>query len=151
MAMEPKRKRSSTSEALDATKRSHKEMKTHARDTSSIDADTLSRWRTTMAEANKEIARLSRLLTHENERHKIDIAVITEEMRRELVDREANSARVDERYRVMAEKDSGGRSGTYDRAVNSALSIDACIGQLCAHALNVNTGTTLLMERAKCT
>lgn len=148
--MEHKRKRSSTSEALDATKQSHKEMKAYMSEPMAVDSATLLSWRTTMAEANREIARLSKVLANENERRKIEIAVITEEMRRELVDREANSARVDERYRVMAERDNGVKSGTYDRAVNSALSIDACIGQLCGHALNVNQGTTLLMQRAKC-
>jgi len=141
------RKRSSTSLALDATKRIHKEMRVCKSALCNVDKEMLVQWCGVIAEANKEIARLSKSVVDTEERHKVELKVITEEMRRELVDREANSARVDERVRVMAERDNGGKAGTYDRAVNSAASIHAAIGRLCGHTLNVGNGTTLLMTK----
>lgn len=141
------RKRSSTSAALDSTKAVHKDMRLYLASPTEISRETLLRWRAGTADANKEIARLSKELHALKERHRIDMAVMTEEMRRELVDREANSARLDERYRLMTDRDSASGRGMYDRAVNSAASVEASIAQICAHALNINPGTTLLMQK----
>lgn len=55
-----------------------------------------------------------------------------QDMRSELVTREANAARTAERFRVLSEKNGNGSDCTaYDRALQTSASIDATIRALC--------------------
>ena len=108
-------------------------------------------WRAVTAQANKEIVRLQRELAGVRERAEVERAILNEEVRGELVDREANGVRTADRYRAIYERqvntlDQSEASGVYERAMRAAANIEAAIAGLCTHSLR-NAGTALLVER----
>jgi hypothetical protein len=135
--------------AMSGTKRAFHEMKDHEQHDMAVLVSKIADWRSTVRLANSELARMAKQLATTEERHKVERAVIAEEMRSELVDREANVARTAERFRVLQGR-SGSTGNTYERAVNSVSAVEASIAQLCSHALNRNGGSVLLFERATC-
>lgn len=121
----------SAKSALASTKRTHAAIKKHEDDGTSPDSQELREWRTVAAAANKELSRMVKKLANQEERHKVEMAMINDEVRGELVDREANNARVAERFRMQLERENS--SLCFDRALNSAAVVEASIAALCPH------------------
>ena len=109
----------SAKSALASTKRTHAAIKKHEDDGTSPDSQELREWRTVVAAANKELSRMVKKLANQEERHKVEMAMINDEVRGELVDREANNARVAERFRMQLERESSSLSFDRVRTVDS--------------------------------
>ena len=135
-------------QAMAGTKRVFQEMKSYEQDGSTPSSDTIADWRTVVRMANAEILRMSKMMAASEERHKVEMGVIAEEMRSELVDREANVARTAERFRVLQDR-SGSTGNTYERAVASSSVVESAIAQICSHALNANGGSVLLYDKSQ--
>lgn len=88
-----------------------------------------------------------RKIAAERHRRDVEAAIMLAEMRSELVTREANAARTADRFRILSER-SGSVSDTsaYDRAVQTAESVESTIRALCCHPdpLETNPGTEML-------
>jgi hypothetical protein len=105
----------------------------------------LGEWRKAAASAARECIALERLIASEKHRHGVELEIMLEEMRSELVTREANAARTAERFRVLAEKNGGGSdSSAYDRAVQTAETVDAAVRALCCHTVAALPYTEML-------
>ena len=114
-----------------------------------VPVDSIKEWKSAAAHIYKEIVTSNRQNDAERERMLIERAIIKEEMRDELVSREAIAARTAERFRALGERGGTGTGNAIDRASRTAASIDACINQLNCHALSVNQGTVLLHEQSE--
>jgi hypothetical protein len=132
--------------AMSGTKRIFLEMKQCEISGEPPCIETVKDWKSVVRVANAEVSRLSKLVSHSSERHAVDKAVLSEEMRSELVDREANAARTAERFRVIQDRISTSDTG-YDKAVHSASVIESAIADLCSHALNASVGSNLLYDK----
>ena len=132
--------------AMTATKRAFEEMKRCERSETPPNVNQLKEWKEALKMANLALSTQQKLLGDLSERHAVDMAVLGEEMRSELVDREANAARTAERFRVMQDKMGISDSSGYEKAVHSASVIEASISELCSHTSN-GTGSKLLYER----
>lgn len=136
--------------ALSTTKRAWKEMKEH--EVQGAPAKKIKEWRAVTAQANKEIVKLQRELEATRQRATVERDILAEEMRSELVSREANAVRTADRYSAFSDRlddDSATAKGVYQRAVRAAASIEASLAGLCTHALNVGSGTAKLVERTR--
>jgi hypothetical protein len=146
--------------ALSRTKRAHAEMR--ACEDAGATGKQVREWRGVAAQANKEIVRLQRELAMVRERAEVERAIITEELRGELVDREANAVRTADRFRDFCDRSStaargaGASAGSasaveraYDRAQSAAAQIEAAIAALCTHSLNTSGGTALLLAQSR--
>ena len=147
---------------LSATKRAWLQMKPYCKKEPEAKAATaaqVAQWRRVVGEANQEIAKLKRELADTRERWEVERAILDEEMRSEIVDREANGARTADRYRTLfeacfddgftrTEKTQDRAEATYERAIASAGAIEQSIALLCTHPLSGNPGTALLVKRA---
>lgn len=98
------------------------------------------------AEANRAVQSMQRLAHLEARRAEISQGVLREAMRDELIDREANAARVLDRQRALAESQNCG-TVVLDRALASARSIEASIGALCPNQLSIAAGVAELADR----
>ena len=69
------------------------------------------------------------------------------EMHAELVDREANSARVADRQRLLFERSAAqpGQASAGERAVQSAAYVEAALASLCPHGAAVSVGCEQLV------
>lgn len=119
------------------------------------DEEELARWRKTVSSANKTISFLLRALHAQREQFRIEHAVIMEEVRGELVDREANAARTAERYRIFVDREDGHGCGVdvssknaYDRALGSSRQIQAALFGLGATATLAGPGCMALSDEA---
>lgn len=91
--------------------------------------------KTLAADANKAIQALRRHALDEATRADVRESILREAMHNELIDREANAARVLDRQRTLLEaRASGGLEDVYERAIQSAMQIDAGIASLCPYA-----------------
>lgn len=135
-------------QAMAGTKRVFQEMKQCELEGTKPPAETIADWRSVVRMANSEMLRMAKQLSAAEERHKVEMSVIAEEMRSELVDREANVARTAERFRVLQDR-SGSTGNTYERAVASSSVVESAIAQICSHALNSSAGSILLYEKAQ--
>lgn len=133
-------------DALKGTKRVYAEMKQMEGNPEQVTADQLAAWKSTVATANKEIGRLARRLKMEMERQQVERCVVREEMRCELVDREANSARTADRFRVLHEKEGGAGRSILERASWSNSAIECSIACLCPHPAGVGPGGLLIQR-----
>jgi hypothetical protein len=113
-----------------------------------VPVDSIKEWKSAVAHIYKAVVTSNRHADAERERMLIERAIIKEEMRDELVSREAIAARTAERFRALGERGGVGGGNGIDRAFRTAASIDACINQLSCHALSVNQGTVLLHEQS---
>tara|TARA_B100001079_G_scaffold241799_2_gene227494 strand:+ start:805 stop:1254 length:450 start_codon:yes stop_codon:yes gene_type:complete len=130
------------------TKRVFSEMRILCNSGAPVPSQTLADWREVVKRSNQEIARLKVLNATQAERHRVEMAVFSEEMRQELVDREASAARTADRFRVLCERDSGSARTVFDRAVGSASSVEAALASLCPHAPSLNHTSKVLSERS---
>ena len=114
-----------------------------------VPVDSIKEWKSAVAHIYKAVVTSKRHNDAEHERILIERAIIKEEMRDELVSREAIAARTAERFRAIGERGGTGGGNTIDRAMRTAASIDGCINQLNCHALSVNQGTVLLHRQSE--
>lgn len=113
-----------------------------ARDgTSALDVPGL---KTLVKEAVREARAASRALTVAELRHRTACDLLRQEIRSEGVDREANSARINERQRVLFERSSAqqGALAAHDFAAASAGYVEAALASLCPdpHTRTDNSG-----------
>lgn len=128
----------------------HAEVKQASKAEESVSPERLAAWRSTAAATVRDIISLERKAHAESERRTIEMAVMREEMRSELVLREATAARTAERFRVLADRTSGeNETHAYDMAVRTAGVVEESIKGLCSHALNVNRGCKMLYDNEK--
>ena len=69
--------------------------------------------------------------------------ILREAMRDELIDREANAARVLDRQRTLAETRNNG-AAVFERSITSAQNIENAIGALCPHQTRIAPGVAAL-------
>lgn len=135
--------------SLRNTKRIHGEIKKREREPHSVTRKELQDWKNVVFCANLEISKISKRLKALEERSSVERAVMKEEMRCELVDREANNARTADRFRCLSERDNSSLTVTLDRARAASTSIECSIGCLCPHPGGPNQGTQILFGKAR--
>ena len=141
--------------ALSRTKRAHAEMR--GLEAAGATGKQVREWRGVVAQANRELAQLQRKLAAVRERAAVEHAVMLEEVRAELVAREANAVRTADRFRDFCARTSSSVDGdgstagerAFERAQSAAASIEASLAGLCTHSLNANVGTAMRLERAR--
>mgnify|MGYP004366846045 FL=1 len=101
---------------------------------------------TGMDELYKLLLSTDRERAHENMRSTIELDTIRSEMHMELVDREANAARVAERQRFLFERSSAqaGQASAAERASASASYVEAALAALCPHTTPASPGCAQL-------
>jgi len=131
-----------------STKRAYAEMQRCVKSPSSVTKGMLQSWMDVVADANADVAAMVRHAAAQKERRLVDQAILADEMRCELVDREANAALTAERFRIMLERDlTAGRSLT-DRACAHSASIEHAIGRLCPHPRVADAVALVVKEQA---
>ena len=141
--------------SLSSTKQLYSDIKKAHEARQLPDEDELIQWRKTVSSANKTISFLLRTLNAQREQFRVETAVIMEEVRGELVDREANAARTAERYRLFVDRECGhgggvdaGSKNAYDRALSSARQIEASLFGLGATATLAGPGCKALSDES---
>lgn len=135
-------------ELLDGTKALHSSIKQALSDDAPTVKATLKEWKSSMAQMHKEVSSIRRQAAMQKEMHESTIALMREEMRDELVEREAVAARTAERFRSFCSRGSPNMQSAFDRAARTASSIDACVNALSSESLNCSQGTVLLHQQA---
>ena len=95
------------------------------------------------SKANKAVQAMQRLARDEAVRADVRHGILREAVRDELIDREANAARVLDRQRTLAEAQRDGAT-VLERSLTSARGVEAAIGSLCPHQVHVAPGVALL-------
>jgi len=77
---------------------------------------------------------------------RLQLDLLRSEINSELVDREANAARIVERQQFLFQRSSAliGQSSAADRACASALYVEAALASLCPHVNTPMSGCTVL-------
>lgn len=132
---------------LEKVKSVHSDVK-NAINNNTVDVSVLKELKSDMAQIHKDLGAARRQSAMQKEEHAITIAIMREEMRDELVEREAVSARTAERFRAFCSRGSPGIHSAFDRAARTASSIDACVNALSCESLNCSGGTSLLHQQA---
>jgi len=101
------------------------------------------------ARANKAVQSIQRHAQDENVRAGVRENVLREAVRDDLIDREANAARVMDKQRLLSEQaasasSSSNASSTFERAMQAAASVESSIALLCAHQARRAPGVALL-------
>lgn len=87
-------------------------------------------WCRAVAKINAALAAQRRQLSYMEQRHAVELALMRDAMRSELIDREGNSARVAEKQRAIVENNFGTSRvelAAFDRATSSALTIQSSL------------------------
>jgi len=92
---------------------------------------------------------LQRQAHYANARATAERDALQSEVHNELVDREANAARVADRQRFLFERTTAlpGQANAYERAAQSAAFVEAAIVSLCPHTMQRSTGCEQLSQR----
>ena len=119
-------------DGLSTTKALYEAADAAIRDESPID---LAAVRSTAKKLNKLLLTMARRQSFEKARATIELDTLRMEMHAELVDREANAARVAERQRFLFERHAAqnGQAAAADRAAQSAAFVEAALVSLCPH------------------
>ena len=115
--------------ALNATKALHKRLKEMEEDTERVVA-----MKKLAADANRAIQAMQRQHAAALQRARLEETLMREALRDELIDREANAARVLDRQRTLMGVGTGGLAAVHERALQSAGQIGASIDGLCPYA-----------------
>ena len=132
--------------ALSATKNLHKRLRewedksAHAEFNDGIDWEPLKKL---AADANKAIQAMQRHASDDAVRADVRENILREAVRDELIDREANAARVLDRQRTLAETQHGGVA-VFERSIASARAVEAAVGALCPHHVSMTPGAAVL-------
>ena len=125
--------------ALNATKALHKRLRELDRDNIESDGHlyptvNFPALKKLAAEANRAIQAMQRHASDEVVRADVRENLLREAVRDELIDREANAARVLDRQRTLMGVGTGGLAAVHERALQSAGQIGASIDGLCPYA-----------------
>lgn len=101
--------------------------------------------RTLAYQANKAVQAMQRCAAQSVTTCDVREAILREAVRDELIDREANAARIFDRQRTRVE-DRADALAAFDRAHASVRQIEAGIGALCPHQVSHVPGVALLAE-----
>ena len=93
--------------------------------------------------ANKAVQAMQKLARDEAVRADVRHDILREAVRDELIDREANAARVLDRQRMLAEAQHDG-ARVLDRSLASARNIENALGALCPYQMRVAPGVAVL-------
>ena len=120
----------------------HTAIKSSTTNKTVVDSATLQHWRATTAQLYKEIGNARRELARVQENNSVVVSILREEMRDELVVREALAARTAERFRSLSSNNT--QNNTFDVAARTAARLDSCIGALARETRNYSDGTEML-------
>jgi len=143
-----------TKKALSATKNLHKRLRELEEDPRviidgeafpKIDYPELKRL---AADANKAIQAMQRHSSDNALRADVRENILREAVRDELIDREANAARVQDRQRALFEGRDAAALNAFDRANQTVAAIEASVASLCPHQLQRAPGVSVLAEAA---
>ena len=95
------------------------------------------------SKANKAVQAIQRLARDEAVCADVRLNIMREAVRDELIDREANAARILDRQRTLTESQREG-SAILERSLTSARGIEAAIGALCPHQAHAAPGVAVL-------
>jgi hypothetical protein len=112
-----------------------------------VSEESVREWKQTTAQLFKEFNGFRKAASAADERSRAERAMLREEMRDELVSREAVGARTAERFRAFSEQSGATTGGLFDRASRTAGAIEMSINDISRHSLSVNQGTVLLHEQ----
>ena len=132
--------------ALDNVKALHSEFKEAIE--SGIETSKLKKWKQESAKLHRHLKSLQRNAAADKESNIVTMAIMREEIRNELVQREAISARTAERFRLFCSRGSTSTQTAFDRAARTALAIEECVGGLSCGTLNCSKGTSHLYRQA---
>jgi hypothetical protein len=96
-------------------------------------------------QANKAVQAMQRCAAQSATVGDVREAILREAVRDELIDREANAARVFDRQRARVE-DRTNALAAFDRAHTSVRQIEASLGALCPHQASHTPGVALLAK-----
>ena len=136
-----------TNDGLSMSKSLYEAADAAIRNDSQID---LAAVRSTAKKLNKLLLGLARQQNFEKTRSTTENDVLRAEMHAELVDREANAARVAERQRFLFERAAAqqGQAAAGDRAAQSAAFVEAALVSLCPHTTPISPGCAQLDQDA---
>ena len=136
-------------EALGSTKELHKRV----RDLEQEDKETdrcnpnFKELKKLASDANKAIQAMQRLARDEALRADVRHSILREAVRDELIDREANAARVAERVRLVGDTEKS--ASVWERGNQLAAVVEASIASLCPHQTRHGAGVALLATVAQ--
>ena len=130
-------------EGLSLTKNLFEAADTAINDSESLDPTSV---RSAAKRLNKLLQSLARQQCIEKARATAELDTLRAEMHAELVDREANGARVAERQRFLFERHAAqnGQASAADRAAQSAAFVEAALVSLCPHTTPHSPGCAQL-------
>ena len=129
-------------------KQLYREQKNKLESEDDISKDTLQSWHAETGFIYKEVNAMRKVVAASEERTRAEKAMLREEMRDELMLREATNARTAERFRAFAEQDQSLNANAFDRALRTASAIERSINEISRHTTSVNQGTVLLHRQA---
>ena len=129
--------------ALGATKRLHQGLGKLGSDREGFSDDDLTGLRTMAASANKAVQAMQRIARDQAVQADVREGILREAVRDELIDREANAARVLDRQRQLVDG-RGDASTVFERALQSAQQIEASLGALCPYQAPTAPGVAVL-------
>lgn len=119
----------------------------NADDSEGFDRSILKEWKSAVAQIHKELSEVRRKAVMEREMQNMTVTIMREEMRDELVEREAVSARTAERFRSFCSQAPQSIQSAFDRAARTAGSIDSCINGLSCDTLKCSGGSAMLHDQ----
>jgi hypothetical protein len=140
-----------TKKALSATKALHKRLREQEEESlrkthnDHIDWEPLKKL---AADANKAIQAMQRHASDDAVRADVRENILREAVRDELIDREANAARVQDKQRTLFEGRDAAALSAFDRANQQVATVEASIAALCPHQLQRAPGVSVLAETA---
>lgn len=129
--------------ALSATKNLHKRLRELEGSPSEPDWPTLKKL---AADANKAIQAMQRHASDDAVRADVRENILREAVRDELIDREANAARVADKQRAAFEGRDAAALTAFDRANQMVAGVEASVASLCPHQLQRAVGVSILAE-----
>tara|TARA_Y100000389_G_scaffold71280_1_gene68003 strand:+ start:2001 stop:2447 length:447 start_codon:yes stop_codon:yes gene_type:complete len=140
-----------TKKALSATKNLHKrlreweEREAESDSPPSVDYTELKKL---AADANKAVQAMQRHASDDAVRANVRENILREAVRDELIDREANAARILEKQRAFFEGKDAGTLKALERVNQTVANVEASIASLCPHQLQRAAGVSVLAEEA---
>ena len=135
--------------ALNATKGLHTRLRELENDMVSTDRcnPDFKKLKKLAADANKAVQAMQRHASDEAVRADVSLSILREAVRDDLIDREANAARVLDKQRGMLECNPDAASA-FERAHAAANAVESAVIALCPHQTRHASGVALLAEAA---